>query len=1490
MKLQIFIEGTQVDLFEDEKVTIKKLVKDIKDPKKLFTDFSKSFQVPASKANNKLFKHYYRSDILDGLDARTLLSAEVRINFIGFAKGNIEVESVDMRDGKPFAYNINFYGELTQLRKKIGEDYLQNLDLGALTHSTDPLALPNFMGHDANTDILYPISSKGRRLFATGAASAVENSTDIQYSTTTQATGYGLERNDLSAFVKTSAIITAIEEKYGMTFEGAIKQGTVSDLYIRADRQKDTKETVTSYVDGWTVASGSVTIDANKPEVLRLGTGNTNGFTRLTFAFSNITPPANGNWKVKILGEYFDWSYGEGNDPNGFSIITDQISLPGQNPGYRVAIEAESGESISFDLSITELDYNFSLSGGTSTNTTETHTFNTITHAQNETFIATQQLPKVKVLDFLSELFTRFNIVAYMEDGKIQTEYYDYYISRGEIKDISDFFNQGSFSVHKSSLFSSLNFKNKPAETILEYGYETVNGEMYGDLRHRLTDKDGNYLSGEEYSIDSKATITPLEPLTTNISYGYYVDTNLSKKDTGLHFSYLAPVTDSIAYDNGGAVEELTDVWALSSVRKTATAFYNGLYFGEEINELTGASDYYGAGLFNVFHSNQVSLMFDQSKRLYRGTAKLPVSYLTNLKLSDRLSINGRLYLINSFDADMSTGETKLELISLDQTTSNLMSAVCREYTTGANAGEVLFLNSDGILEHQNIPANTTTTICSIGAVKVETGDITANDIESGTNNSNFAPVAAIAVDGTVRTSINAEVGETLTLTDASYDLNGIITGRSWSTGAGASTITVTQSTTQVQIITLAVYDDEGNTASTSLVINWQTATTDGSNSDTGYGGDPEVTTTQTPPCADTCPAGALVITSAFVGSDAAAFTGQGTGTVNYAECDCGNAFTMDWDIYSLATGEMQRAQVTRVELVDASNQVRAVYDGNTNSSYGIIDIIVTQNGGIVNVEASGNIPDHAAGGNNAYTLNITAIDQELYTATVNVVGTMTNTTKGNFQNTSAHGNATYAGTGLGSQHTFRGESGDTFSFTLDIEPDSGYSLTGAGFIQNLILDNYLPNASATWAAVYNTWDSSANGGNGKYTLNISGTIQAEDSSVEVDFDGTALAEPATTATFEYSTDAISYTAYTSGFVTLPDSAGIIYVRITPDGSWYSTLSDDYVDAQVTRKNQAGTETLTFDYSGDPVVMRLDYAANESLTESRTFGLNIHPRTSTNIAAKIKFSQDSQDGTNTTTTTQATTTSTTSTTSTTAATTSGGGGGGTTAAPTYYYFQSGAGNNAQYNASYTVGDYVNYSNGYTDQGLIAVYSTTNYSFYASLPTITGYGTPPTGTTTSTTTTTTTTTQATTYPYWAIEDENGGGGFAAGGGQWTIGDTVNVNGLTGCWEIIGSGTSTTQYNSITGACTQTTTTTTTTTTLPPYYAHQVGANTSTAQGACTAARKTVYSGYNRSPIDNQDPIYIDTALSTYSNAGYKEMGGNIRYWTGTSWSGSLLGCA
>ena len=43
-----------LDMFGDESISIKSVVKDLSDPKKLFTSKSRSFTVPASKKNNRI--------------------------------------------------------------------------------------------------------------------------------------------------------------------------------------------------------------------------------------------------------------------------------------------------------------------------------------------------------------------------------------------------------------------------------------------------------------------------------------------------------------------------------------------------------------------------------------------------------------------------------------------------------------------------------------------------------------------------------------------------------------------------------------------------------------------------------------------------------------------------------------------------------------------------------------------------------------------------------------------------------------------------------------------------------------------------------------------------------------------------------------------------------------------------------------------------------------------------------------------------------------------------------------------------------------------------------------------------------------------------------------------------------------------------------------------------------------------------------------------
>ena len=55
------LEYNRVDLFDDEKISVTSSIQNINDISKTYTDFSQTFSVPASKQNNKIFKHWYEN-------------------------------------------------------------------------------------------------------------------------------------------------------------------------------------------------------------------------------------------------------------------------------------------------------------------------------------------------------------------------------------------------------------------------------------------------------------------------------------------------------------------------------------------------------------------------------------------------------------------------------------------------------------------------------------------------------------------------------------------------------------------------------------------------------------------------------------------------------------------------------------------------------------------------------------------------------------------------------------------------------------------------------------------------------------------------------------------------------------------------------------------------------------------------------------------------------------------------------------------------------------------------------------------------------------------------------------------------------------------------------------------------------------------------------------------------------------------------------------
>ena len=117
----------KVDLFTDENVSLTQVIQDVRDIDKVFTDYSRTFNLPASEKNNKLFKHWYNPDV-KGFDANIQSDAKIELNYQPFREGKIKLNEVSLKDNRPHTYKITFFGKTVSLNNLFGEDKLNNLE------------------------------------------------------------------------------------------------------------------------------------------------------------------------------------------------------------------------------------------------------------------------------------------------------------------------------------------------------------------------------------------------------------------------------------------------------------------------------------------------------------------------------------------------------------------------------------------------------------------------------------------------------------------------------------------------------------------------------------------------------------------------------------------------------------------------------------------------------------------------------------------------------------------------------------------------------------------------------------------------------------------------------------------------------------------------------------------------------------------------------------------------------------------------------------------------------------------------------------------------------------------------------------------------------------------------------------------------------------------------------------------------------------------
>ena len=708
--LQLYIEGQQIELFDDESVKMTQSIKDVKDIAKVFTEFTKTFTVPASKENNKIFMHYYNPDIVGGFDARKKKSAEITLNYAPFKKGKIKLDSIEMKNNKPYSYKITFFGNTIQLKDLLGEDKLSDVQqLNAIestfrTYNTDMIygGLVNRNPNLTSTRFLVPMITHTQRLFFDSADTVPDRGNMFHGTVKT-----GVEFNNLKPAVRLYNVLEKIEEKYGITFSDDFfntSNESFFRLFMWLHRKKGSVESSDATQKYENVVTGlGLGPDPNGTGDI-IGYGETidvsqNAVDKLLNSYVNLETTSNNEYNLRIYRNN-QVIYSE-NDIVGNKQIQYINWIGGFQAGvYKIVVEVAEGVTINF--STVEFFYSNTDSPSV-TDSFETTVFSAKSEVQ---FLIAEQIPEMKVIDFLSGLFKMFNLVAYVDDDdttivvKTLDDYYDVNYSGTtpndiQIFDISEYVDVEKSSIEPSLPFKEIHFGYKDTGTVLAQNHNQFFNEEWGEAEYDGSENDETIdknVYGDIYKVELPFHHMKYERLINNannkptdIQYGFFVDDNLDPYFGKPLLFYpirtiitaFSPTTGGtgpmpvvMSFNNDGTYDDIDTVPINYPVNMPSNTLnfdssptdLDSIHFNEYPSEYTGIE--YTDSLFEKYYKNYIKDVFEPINRLIKVKAFLPINILQKLKMNDRIVINERQHRINKITSNLKTGESQIELLN----------------------------------------------------------------------------------------------------------------------------------------------------------------------------------------------------------------------------------------------------------------------------------------------------------------------------------------------------------------------------------------------------------------------------------------------------------------------------------------------------------------------------------------------------------------------------------------------------------------------------------------------------------------------------------------------------------------------------------------------------------------------------------------------------------------------------------------------------------
>ena len=691
--VNLFINGELLDQYADESVDIVSSVLDVSDITKNTGDYSKSFTVPASKNNNRLFKHWYNASIDNGFDARSKVEGSIDIDGVPFKLGKWRLNKCNIVKGRLESYTINFFGNLPNISDTIGEDMLSDLAFPTLNHDwTSDNVIDGLEGNLLDGDIVYTLMANKRYFYNSHSGAHDVDATTINIAngaSTSHATG--VVWSDLRPSVKLSKIIDAIETRYNsfiydnpIVFSRDFFSTTEFEkqyLWLKAD-------------DRLAIGGGEEIVDFTTGSetyinlTTNVGTFVTDRATNTRFAIGNKITPASGYEDVPYTfivrnadtnEDVYAWSSEQWGNSEGIISIGTSLFSPSGTTTFNFTWHVKSNSKIEFTSEVSIVKQ---VGATVSPSDVTTGAAQTLV---NKVVIG-DEMPELKIVDFLKGIFNMFKLVAIpKDDGSIYVNTLDSYYAQGQRYDATKYIDFAKFDVDRGELLKRIAFEFEEPSTILnmEFKKRAADGQGYGaslvNVYESLTPKkliDGDTLEVKlpfeqiyfERLVEQDDAIVGTN---TNIQTGVILDDNLNQvvPKAVLHYTSKQDISATpIRFVNDLAADVVLNTSLVIPIHHfgSVAPVYANL-FEAEFSNFTGES--LVNNLYSIHYKDYVTAIFELKRRTFMYTANLPIQIVTRLELNDVIAIGEIDYRINKYSYNLLNGLTKLELINGFDTT-----------------------------------------------------------------------------------------------------------------------------------------------------------------------------------------------------------------------------------------------------------------------------------------------------------------------------------------------------------------------------------------------------------------------------------------------------------------------------------------------------------------------------------------------------------------------------------------------------------------------------------------------------------------------------------------------------------------------------------------------------------------------------------------------------------------------------------------------------